>query len=65
MVSKGRQHRPVGVHNQNAKLAPEEIRLIREERAYGDSYRKIAARRGLHHSTIARILNGQTWPHVR
>ncbi len=64
MVGKNRQHRPIGVHNQNARLDADKVRLIRKEHAEGLSYRQLAARHNVVKTTIAAVLTGKTWRHV-
>ena len=62
-VAKGRH--PQGTMKSNAKLTEAEVTLIKREYAEGtDSSRVLAARFGVSHTVIKRIVSGQAWPHV-
>lgn len=64
MVSKGRNRHLKGIHHPHAKLNPDIVRDMRIFYDGGFSYRDIGEMLGLHHSTVARIINKETWRHV-
>jgi hypothetical protein len=64
-VAKGRQ--AAGMRNAAARLTPEIVRQIRSEyvpRAIGAGLRALASKYGVHHTTVADIVNGDTWKEV-
>ena len=54
-----------GVLNGQAKLTPEKVRLIREQRAAGDLQRTLAERFGVSIAAIQWVLNGRSWKEVK
>lgn len=62
MAEKGRSM--AGERNCKAKLTERDVPLIRAAVASGESRTSVAARFGLHYSTVARISNRRYWKHV-
>lgn len=62
MASKGRAAR--GERHPNARLTEAAVREIVERRARGENPKAIAARFGVHFSTVYRVLNGTHWWHT-
>lgn len=62
---KNRMARMYGEHSNNSKLNENMVRAIRLEAASGATTRKLVQRFGIVKSTVRRIINGQTWPHVK
>jgi len=61
-VAKGRQYRPVGVLNSQAKLNDELVAGIREAyRAGSESQAAIGRRYGVSQTLIGRIVRGEVW----
>lgn len=65
MLDKGRNAVMSGSQSGSAKLSEIDIPLIKLLRAEGLSHRKIAGIYGVRHQTIACVLHGKTWSHVR
>lgn len=61
-VDRGRTAR--GTSHGLAKLNPDKVREIRQMRASGESYRKIAGKMGVTWRTIQDVVTGTTWSHV-
>lgn len=66
MVAKGRHARaaPKGSQSSHAKLTEADIPEIRRASAWGETDTSIAARYGVHSSSIRKIRLGQSWKHV-
>lgn len=62
-LSKGRQWRPAGTLNPNAKLTEEKVRDIRRLRGEGKLQREIAEEVGVSRSSASKVLSG-AWEHV-
>ena len=56
--------RPRGSRHANAKLTEEQVVIVRKLVREGRSRRSIAARIGVHKSTVERAVNYETWSHV-
>lgn len=56
---------PKGEGDPNSKLTNEDVRFIRTRYAKGGiTYRQLAARFGVHHSVIYKVITKQTWKNV-
>jgi hypothetical protein len=65
MIAKGRSAQQTRtVWKPAAKLSEEQVVLIRERAATGESHRKIAKDLGVSFQTISLIATGDTWQHV-
>lgn len=53
-----------GEKNPFSKLTEATVREIRKERERGLLHREIAAKIGVHKSTVTLVLSGKTWSHV-
>ncbi len=60
-VQKGRQRGAPGAANGSAKLNDALVREIRAAHAAGETNVALGRRHGVHHSMIARIVNGLAW----
>lgn len=63
MLKKGR-HRCVahsGERNGNSKLTQQDVEYVKVEVAKGKSRRSVAVMLGVAHSTVNRLINGDTW----
>ena len=68
MRQKGRGKLPPvlrGSTNNKAKLTMTDIRDIRVLRKRGWSWRRLGRRYGVWHTTIAAVVNGRTWAHIK
>lgn len=54
-----------GTKNNNARLNPTAVRIIRKLVKKGMSQRKIGARFGVSHSAVSCVANGFSWSHVK
>lgn len=55
----------IGTKNFNAKLNPDAVRAIRNEYAHNIPLRVIAEKYGVTRTTIALVLQGRIWKHVK
>lgn len=62
-ISKGRLN-VVGENNAAAKLCDESVREIRRLCGSGVGQKVVAAKYGVHHDAIHRIVTGRSWKHV-
>lgn len=63
-TAKGRGRGGRGEAHRNAKLTADQVREIRELAASGLTQREIAARYGVRHTAIGKILRGERWGHL-
>jgi len=56
---------PRGENVKSAKLTEDVVRQIRQAYEDGTSQQALADEHGLHRVTVARVVNGQTWRHVK
>jgi DNA-directed RNA polymerase specialized sigma24 family protein len=64
MIAKGRRVERRGEQVTTARLTVENVRAIRQRRAEGWIYTRIAADFGIDQSTVAQIVKRKTWQHV-
>ncbi len=62
MAVKGRSLK--GIRNHKARLTPEDIETIRDERARGVPLRELAERYGVALTTISAVARGENWKHI-
>ena len=60
----GAGNTPEGTRNGRSKLRADDVRAIRRLSDDGLSYREIARRYEMHHTTIGDIAKGELWAHV-